>query len=150
MTHVALRSLSRHFDSTVAVDDINLEVECGQLVALLGASGCGKTTTLRMISGLLDPTAGAIEFDGESVTSVPTEKRGAVMVFQKHLLFPSMSVAQNVGFGLKMAKVPPAEITKTVDEMLARVRLGGYSMRTCVSKCDKRSATFSATWALPP
>ena len=129
MTHVALRSLSRHFDSTVAVDNIDLDVECGQLIALLGASGCGKTTTLRMISGLLDPTDGSIEFDGQSVTSVPTEKRGAVMVFQKHLLFPSMSVAQNVGFGLKMAKVPAPQIDKTVGQMLDRVRLRGFGDR---------------------
>ena len=102
MTTVVLKDLTRHFGDVVAVNQMNLEVRSGELVAFLGPSGCGKTTTLRMITGLLVPTAGDVRFDGKSVLTVPTEKRGAVMVFQKHLLFPTMNVGDNVGFGLRM------------------------------------------------
>ena len=100
MTTVILQNLSRRFGDVTAVDALNLQVESGEMVALLGPSGCGKTTTLRMITGLLLPTSGDVLFYGKSMLTVPTEKRGAVMVFQKHLLFPTMNVAQNIGFGL--------------------------------------------------
>lgn len=129
MTTVVLKDLSQKFDQTIAVDTLNLEVKSGEMVALLGPSGCGKTTTLRMITGLLEPTSGDVLFDGQSVKAIPTEKRGAVMVFQKHLLFPTMSVAQNVGFGLRMQKLSKTEIDRRVSEMLARVQLPGYETR---------------------
>jgi len=130
VTAVSIHSLTRRFGSTVAVDDLNIEIASGEMIALLGPSGCGKTTTLRMLSGLLIPTAGDITFDGKSILGVPTEKRGAVMVFQKHLLFPTMTVAENIGFGLKMARKPKAEISETVGEMLERVQLVGYGNRS--------------------
>ena len=129
MTTVVLKDLSRHFADVVAVNKMNLEVQSGELVAFLGPSGCGKTTTLRMITGLLVPTEGDIRFDGKSVLTVPTEKRGAVMVFQKHLLFPTMNVGQNVGFGLRMRGVPKAEREARVREMLALVKLPGFEKR---------------------
>lgn len=129
MTTINLDSLRREFDDTVAVADFDLEIASGEMVALLGPSGCGKTTTLRMITGLLHPTSGDVRFDGESVLSIPTEKRGAVLVFQKHLLFPTMTVAQNVGFALKMARVDKQEIAKRVDEMLELVELEGFGPR---------------------
>ncbi len=129
MTRVVLRELSRHFDDVAAVNGVSLAVESGELVALLGPSGCGKTTTLRMIAGLLVPSAGDILFDGRSVLAIPSEKRGAVMVFQKHLLFPTMNVAQNVGFGLKMRGVKRGEIAARVKEMLELVRLPGFERR---------------------
>ena len=129
MTRVTLTHLTRRFDDVIAVNDLNLEITPGELVAFLGPSGCGKTTTLRMIAGLLEPTEGDVLFDEKSVLAIPTEKRGAVMVFQKHLLFPTMNVAKNIGFGLKMAGVSRSEINKRVSEMLALVRLPGFEKR---------------------
>ncbi|MDX2468249.1 MAG: ABC transporter ATP-binding protein [Acidimicrobiia bacterium] len=129
MTNVSLQQLSRRFGDHLAVRELNLDIESGEMVAFLGPSGCGKTTTLRMITGLLQPTSGDILFDGESVLEIPTEKRGAVMVFQKHLLFPTMNVAQNVGFGLKMAGVDKAEVNRRVTEILELVELPGLESR---------------------
>jgi ABC-type Fe3+/spermidine/putrescine transport system ATPase subunit len=129
MTKVSLQQLSRRFGDHLAVRELNLEIESGEMVAFLGPSGCGKTTTLRMITGLLQPTSGDVLFDGESVLEIPTERRGAVMVFQKHLLFPTMNVAQNVGFGLKMASVDKSEINSRVTEILELVELPGLENR---------------------
>ena len=129
MTTVVLQDLTRRFDDVIAVNNLNLEVESGELVAFLGPSGCGKTTTLRMITGLLLPTSGDVLFDSQSILTVPTEKRGAVMVFQKHLLFPTMNVGQNVGFGLRMQKVDSKEIDRRVSEMLELVHLPGFEKR---------------------
>ena len=131
MTRLSLKSLTKVYPgSTIkAVDDLNLEIESGGLHALLGPSGCGKTTTMKMIAGLLKPTGGDILFDGDSVSAVPAEKRGAVMVFQNYLLFPYMSVGDNVGFGLKMRGVDKATINKRVSEMLELVKLPGVEER---------------------
>ncbi len=129
MTDVALKHLSRRFGDHLAVRDLNLEIASGEMVAFLGPSGCGKTTTLRMITGLIQPTSGDVLFDGESVVGIPTERRGAVMVFQKHLLFPTMNVADNVGFGLKMAGVEKPEIARRVNEILELVELPGLGTR---------------------
>lgn len=129
MTQVVLNNLTRRFGDVVAVDDLNLEIPTGQMVAFLGPSGCGKTTTLRMITGLLLPSEGDVLFDKKSILTVPTEKRGAVMVFQKHLLFPTMNVAQNVGFGLRMQRMDKKEIDRRVSEMLELVRLPGFETR---------------------
>ncbi len=123
MTTVSLHNLTKHYDSVAAVDDLSLAVNSGELVALLGPSGCGKTTTLRMIAGLLDPTAGDIRFGERSVVNVAPERRGTTMVFQQGLLFPHMTVAENVGFGLKMRRVPRRERQAQVEAMLARVQL---------------------------
>lgn len=129
MTNVKLEGLTRRFGDVTAVDELSLEVTSGEMVALLGPSGCGKSTTLRMITGLLVPTAGDVLFDGKSMLTVPTERRGAVMVFQKHLLFPTMNVAQNVGFGLRMQGVAKKEIDRRVSEMLDLVQLSGFEQR---------------------
>ncbi|MBE7532381.1 MAG: ABC transporter ATP-binding protein [Chloroflexi bacterium] len=101
----------------------------GRITALLGPSGCGKTTALKMIAGLLPPTSGDILFNGRSILSIPAEKRGAVLVFQNHLLFPTMNVFDNVAFGLKMRGEPKAIIRQRVEEMLALVKLSGYGHR---------------------
>ena len=129
MTDVSLVHLGRAFGDKWAVRDLNLEIASGEMVALLGPSGCGKTTTLRMITGLARPTTGDVLFDGSSVVEVPTERRGAVLIFQQHLLFPTMTVAQNVGFGLKMAGMGKGEINQRVEEMLERVELSGFGTR---------------------
>lgn len=129
MTTVVLKDLTRTFGHVTAVNCLNLAIESGEMVAFLGPSGCGKTTTLRMITGLLLPTSGDVLFDGKSVVAVPTERRRAVMVFQKHLLFPTMNVGENVGFGLKMQGVARSEIARRVGEMLELVRLPGFEKR---------------------
>ena len=129
MTDVSLVHLGRAFGDKWAVRDLNLEIASGEMVALLGPSGCGKTTTLRMSTGLARPTTGDVLFDGSSVVEVPTERRGAVLIFQQHLLFPTMTVAQNVGFGLKMAGMGKGEINQRVEEMLERVELSGFGTR---------------------
>lgn len=131
MTHLAIRGLTKRFPgmTEAAVADLNLEIESGSLVALLGPSGCGKTTTMKMIAGLLEPTAGDILFDEKSIIKIAPERRGAVMVFQNYLLFPYMTIAQNVGYGLKIRKMDRAEIDKRVSEILELVRLPGIESR---------------------
>ena len=131
MTQLTLSGLTKIFDakSNPAVDHLDLEIESGKLTALLGPSGCGKTTTMKMISGLLRPTAGDILFDGDSILNIKPEERGAVMVFQNYLLFPYMSIADNIGFGLKMRKVNRKEIRSRVTDMLDLVQLPGFEDR---------------------
>ena len=125
MTHLSINALTKRYpgEDKPAIDSLSLEVESGNLVALLGPSGCGKTTTMKMIAGLLEPTSGDILFDNQSILNIAPEKRGAVMVFQNYLLFPYMTIAQNVGYGLKMRKVDQATIDRRVGEMLELVKL---------------------------
>lgn len=125
MTRVLLSDLTKTYPgaSKPSLDSLTLDVPSGELTALLGPSGCGKTTTMKMIAGLLTPTSGDITFDGTSILREKPENRGVVMVFQNYLLFPYMSVADNVGFGLRMRKVPKDQIAARVAEMLALVRL---------------------------
>ena len=131
MTQVILDKIQKVYAGAdeAAVDDFSLEIPTGKLVAFLGPSGCGKTTTLKMIAGLIHPTAGRIFFDGADVLPIPAEKRGAVMVFQNYLLFPYMSVGENVGFGLKMRGVNKRVIAEKVGEMLALVKLPDIAKR---------------------
>lgn len=132
MTQVHLHGLTKVFhgqEEVHAVKNLDLEIASGKITALLGPSGCGKTTTLKMIAGLLRPTAGDVTFNGESVLSIPAEKRGAAMVFQNYLLFPYMSVGENVGFGLRMRHVDKKIINEKVAEMLELVRLPSYEDR---------------------
>ena len=126
-----LRDLSHRYGrvSTPALSHLSVEVEPGELVAFLGPSGCGKTTALRIIAGLLHPTSGDVLVDGDSVLAVPPEKREAAMVFQKPLLFPHMSVAANVGFGLRMRNVSRGQTDRRVENALRRVRMDGLADR---------------------
>jgi len=114
---------------TPSVHSVDLTIQPGSLFALLGPSGCGKTTTLKMIAGLLEPTLGEITFDGRPVARVPAERRNVAMVFQKPLLFPHMTIGENVAFGLRMRKVDQATIKQRVGEMLDLVRLPGVEGR---------------------
>jgi iron(III) transport system ATP-binding protein len=127
MSKLVLRNISRAFADYVAVDNLNLTIEEGELVSLLGPSGCGKTTTLRMMAGFLAPTAGTIEVAGKVVSSpgssLPPERRNMSMIFQSYAIWPNMTVAENVGFGLKIRKVESSEITRRVDEILEVVKL---------------------------
>lgn len=131
MTQVELDQLTRIYAGAdrPSVANLSLDVPAGSITALLGPSGSGKTTTLRMIAGLLHPTSGDIRFDGASVLNIPAEKRSAVMVFQNHMLFPYMTVAQNVAFGLEMRGVDRATIRRRVSDMLDLVHLPGVGDR---------------------
>jgi putative spermidine/putrescine transport system ATP-binding protein len=131
MTGIVLRALSKTYPGAArpALDAVSLEVRDGESVALLGPSGCGKTTALRLIAGLLEPSSGDIAFDGRSVLRDRPEVRGAVMMFQGGLLFPHLNVADNVGFGLRMRKLPKAQIAARVAEMLKLVRLPDFGPR---------------------
>ena len=129
MTHVELKHLTYTYDAHPALADLSLEIGSGELAAVLGPSGCGKTTTLRLLAGLLRPTVGDVRFDGHSVLDTAAERRGAVMVFQQPLLFPHLSVFENVAFGLRAQKQSEPEIRRAVTEILARVQLEGLERR---------------------
>jgi iron(III) transport system ATP-binding protein len=133
MSRLVLRNVSRVFGGVTAVDDFNLTMEEGELVSLLGPSGCGKTTTLRMIAGFVPPTHGTIEVDGEVISSpgsvLPPERRRMSMIFQSYAIWPNMTVAENVGFGLELRKVQANEIRRRVDEILEVVQLGALRDR---------------------
>lgn len=129
MTYLQLQGLTKRYHDFVAVDGVSLAVEQGEAVALLGPSGCGKTTTLRMLAGLITPDGGTIQVDGGDITRDPAHRRNMGYVFQSYALFPHLSVARNVGFGLEERRVPRAEIAARVDEALAMVRLGGLGQR---------------------
>ncbi len=114
---------------TRAVDGPTLTIEPGELFFLLGPSGCGKTTLLRMIAGFIDPTEGTIAFDGKDVTHTPPNKRNTGMVFQSYALWPHMTVAKNIGFGLDVRKVSGTEKARRIAEALAQVQMTGYESR---------------------
>jgi len=125
LTHVS----ASYDGQTLVLRDLSLDIAGGEIVALLGPSGCGKTTVLKIIAGLLRPMSGELLFGDEMFTTVPAERRGAAMVFQKPLLFPYLTVAENVAFGLKMRRTPKHEAARRVAEALRLVQLEGYDAR---------------------
>jgi len=129
MSTVRLASITKHYGQTVAVHELDLDVADGELVTLLGPSGCGKTTTLRMVAGLIEPSAGRIWFDDQDVTLLPPRARNIGFVFQTPALFPHLSVADNVAFGLSVKRRPKSEIQERVAAMLAMVGLADYGAR---------------------
>ena len=129
MTTITLEGIRKEFGATVAVDSISLTIKAGDLFFLLGPSGCGKTTLLRMIAGFIDPTAGRILLGDRDVTHLSPEKRNTGMVFQNYALWPHMTVAENVAFGLTVRKVTKAERDRRVLEALAAVRMQDYAER---------------------
>ncbi|MEO8544400.1 MAG: ABC transporter ATP-binding protein [Betaproteobacteria bacterium] len=129
MAFLEISGLTKSFGSHVAVRDFAIEVERGEFVTFLGPSGCGKTTILRMLAGFEKPSEGMIRFDGRDVTWLPTNQRNIGMVFQSYALFPNMNVADNIGFGLKVARMPLPQIRARVDEMLALIKLTGLADR---------------------
>ncbi|MDM8356153.1 ABC transporter ATP-binding protein [Pandoraea communis] len=126
---LSIDGVSKRFGAITALKDLSLEVRAGELVALLGPSGCGKTTTLRLIAGFEYPDTGAISIAGRDVTRVPPNLRGLGMVFQNYSLFPHLTVAENIAFGLRMARVPKAEQAASVARMLDLIRLPGFGDR---------------------
>ena len=129
MPDLKLTNITKRFDKSVAVDDLSLSIEHGEFVCLLGPSGCGKTTTLRMIAGFETANSGTIELDGMDITRLPPQKRDIGLVFQSYALFPHKTAAENVGFGLKMRKLPRADIDSQVKKALELVRLGHVADR---------------------
>jgi len=123
MTHLALTNICKQFGETLAVSDFNLNVEKGEFVSFLGPSGCGKTTTLRMIAGFEVPTEGKVILDDVEITDKAPNQRNVGMVFQAYALFPNMSVAQNIGFGMQIHRESKAAIKQRVEEMLALIHL---------------------------
>ncbi|MBI3635986.1 MAG: ABC transporter ATP-binding protein [Candidatus Rokubacteria bacterium] len=126
---ISLRHVTKRFGSAPAVDDLSLEIARGELVSLVGGSGCGKTTTLRMIAGFETPDAGEIAFDGRPVTTVPPRRRGVGIVFQSYALFPTMTVRENIAFGLRVARWPQTQVRARVAEMVELTHLAGFEDR---------------------
>jgi putative spermidine/putrescine transport system ATP-binding protein len=129
MAFLEISDLKKVFGNQTAVHDFAMNIERGEFVTFLGPSGCGKTTILRMLAGFESPSAGVIRFDGRDVTYLPTNQRNIGMVFQSYALFPNMTVADNIGFGLKVANMPPEQVRARVDEMLALIKLTALSDR---------------------
>jgi putative spermidine/putrescine transport system ATP-binding protein len=129
MARVRLAGLRKSFGVTVAVEHFDLDVADGELVALLGPSGCGKTTIMRMVAGITEPDAGEINLGDKAVGGLPPERRNVGLVFQSYALFPHMTVAANVGFGLRMRRIARAELERRVDTALVLVDLAGLARR---------------------
>jgi putative spermidine/putrescine transport system ATP-binding protein len=126
---LTLERVSKHYGAMAAVREVDLTIEKGEFVSLLGPSGCGKTTTLQMIAGLVEPSNGRITLDGRDITHEKPNRRGLGIVFQSYALFPHMTVAENVAFGLEMRKVPRSQRLERVREMLALVQLSAFADR---------------------
>jgi putative spermidine/putrescine transport system ATP-binding protein len=118
---LSIRNITAHYGQTKVLEDLSLDIAEGELVSLLGASGCGKTTTLRLVAGFLQPTSGSITLGGKDLTKLPAHQRDIGLVFQNYALFPHLTVADNVGFGLKQRGVSGEAKTKRVGAMLERV-----------------------------
>ena len=133
MIKLAIRNVGKDFGGVPAVRDFSIDIASGAFVSLLGPSGCGKTTMLRMIAGFITPTRGTIELNGRVLSSPtlsqPPEKRGMSMIFQSYAIWPHMTVAENVGFGLKIRRVSAPEISRRVEEVLDVVRLSHLGTR---------------------
>lgn len=129
MSLLELQNITAGYDNNVILKDLDFNVEKGELVSLLGSSGCGKTTTLRLIAGFSNPMAGTFLFDGKDYTHVPLHKRNFGFVFQSYALFPHMTIFDNVAFGLKMRKQSPEQTKKEVMDMLETVDLVGFENR---------------------
>src|SRR3954449_223623 len=126
---VHLEELTKMFGDVAAVDGIDLDMPGGEFFTMVGPSGCGKTTTLRMIAGFERPTSGRIVLDGEDVAQTPPHRRNVNTVFQSYALFPHLTVAENVGFGLRYKRVTKQERQRSVADALALVQLGGFETR---------------------
>src|SRR5450759_3513371 len=125
MAFLELTGIQKSFGEVPAVHNFDLAASAGEFVSFLGPSGCGKTTTLRMIAGFEKPTAGTIVVNGSDITNKAPNQRNVGMVFQSYALFPNMTVADNVGFGLKVRKRPKDQINKRVNELIALMHLVG-------------------------
>ena len=128
-TFISLRGISKHFGAVRAVDDVSFDIRRAEFFSLLGPSGCGKTTLLRMLAGFEFPTQGEIFIDGQPMSSVPPNERPTNMVFQSYAIFPHLTVAENIGYGLRKKGLSKQEIADTVNQALERIKLAGYGSR---------------------
>src|SRR4051794_7044936 len=150
--YLAIESLSVSYGAAPVLRDVSLDVARGELVALLGSSGCGKTTLLRSIAGFVTPDAGAIRVEGRDIVALPPEKRDTAMMFQSYALWPHMSVADNIGYGLRMRGWKKDAIAKRVDEMLALLQLHGFGPRpvTQLSGGQRQRVALGRALAVDP
>src|SRR5450631_1053398 len=124
MARLQLTGITKGYGDFKAVDDISLDIADGEFVVLLGPSGCGKTTTLRIVAGFIEPTTGSVRLGDHDITALPPWKRNAGLVFQSYALFPHMTVAENVSFGLEMRKIAASEMSSRIAEALRLEHLG--------------------------
>lgn len=152
MCCISLKNITKRFDGKTVLKNINLDIKEGEFISLLGKSGCGKTTTLQLIAGLMCPDNGDILFNNESVLNLPTEKREAVIVFQDYLLFPHMTIFENVEFGLKMRKVAKKVRKEKVENLLTLVKLDGFEKKYPheLSGGQKQRVAIARTLAVDP
>ncbi len=150
MAHIALQEISASYGSHEVIHHISFDIADGNLHTLLGPSGCGKSTTLRLIAGFLAPDSGTILLNGRDITHLPPEKRAMGIVFQNYALFPNMSVAQNVAYGLKVDRRPKAEITKIVDQYLEITGLGDFANRNVMELSGGQQQRVAIARALAP
>ena len=127
--YISIQAVSKHFGPVKAVDDISIDIRSGEFFSLLGASGCGKTTLLRMIAGFESPTHGEIFIEGVPMSQVPPYRRPTNMVFQNYAIFPHLTVSKNLAYGLRYEKIDKAEMNTRVGEALEMVKLGGFGAR---------------------
>ena len=152
MISIRIQNLTKRFGSTVALRNLDLVVEPGELFYLLGPSGCGKTTLLRSLAGFYFPDVGSIQFGAEDVTRLAPHKRNTGMMFQSYALWPHMTLAENVAFGLQERKVPKAEIKRRVAEALASVRMEAYAERkpNQLSGGQQQRVALARAWVHQP
>jgi len=151
-SYLAIDALCVDYAATRVLDRIHLDVQRGELVALLGSSGCGKTTLLRSIAGFVTPTSGSIRIAGRDITRLPPEKRGTAMMFQSYALWPHMSVAANIGYGLRMRGASKQAIATRVEEMLHLLKLDGFGPRpvTQLSGGQRQRVALGRALAINP
>ena len=152
MARVGRDGVSKKYGDTVALQPTSLDIAEGEFLTLLGPSGCGKTTTLRMIAGFVEPSTGRIRFDGEDVTDAPPQKRAIGMVFQDYALFPHLSIAENIGFGLRERGASKTQIAARVEELLTLIKLPEIADRlpAQISGGQQQRVAFARAIAAPP
>jgi ABC-type Fe3+/spermidine/putrescine transport system ATPase subunit len=150
--YLAIESLSVSYGAAPVLRDVSLDVARGELVALLGSSGCGKTTLLRSIAGFVTPNTGAIKVEGRDILGLPPEKRDTAMMFQSYALWPHMTVADNIAYGLRMRSWKKDAIARRVDEMLSLLQLGGFGPRpvTQLSGGQRQRVALGRALAVDP
>ena len=150
--YLSIESLSVDYGTTRVLNEVSIDVGRGELVALLGSSGCGKTTLLRSIAGFVQPSSGSIRVEGRDITGLPPERRGTAMMFQSYALWPHMSVADNIGYGLRMRGTRRDAIARRVEEMLALLQLQGFGPRavTQLSGGQRQRVALGRALAVDP
>jgi spermidine/putrescine ABC transporter ATP-binding subunit len=152
LSHVELRGVSKRYHDQIVLSATDLVIGEGEFLTLLGPSGCGKTTTLRIIAGFVEPTSGQVTFDGEDITYLPPHRRGIGNVFQDYALFPHLTVAENIAFGLRERRWRRPEISRRVAELLDLIRLpeAGDRLPSQISGGQQQRVAFARAIAFPP